>query len=79
MTTMEGTNRNRKSPGRAKRLAELKSETARLESEAEQYRTAAESALDQLDWCIDYFNRSRQSRIAKSLRENCGQIRRRYL
>jgi hypothetical protein len=61
------------------RLAELKSETARLEKEAQRYRTAAESTLDQLDWCIDYLNRSRQSRIAKSLRANCGQIRRRYL
>jgi hypothetical protein len=79
VTTMERTNRDGNSAGRAERLAELKSETARLVDEAEQYRTAAESALDQLDWCIDYFNRSRQSRIAKSLRENCGQIRRRYL
>jgi hypothetical protein len=61
------------------RLKELKAATARLENEAEQYRTAAESALDQLDWCVDYFNRSRQIRIAKSLRANCGQIRRRYL
>jgi predicted nuclease with TOPRIM domain len=61
------------------RLKELKAATARLENEAEQYRTAAESALAQLDWCVDYFNRSRQIRIAKSLRANCGQIRRRYL
>ncbi len=61
------------------RLKELKAATARLENEAEQYRAAAESALDQLDWCVDYFNRSRQIRIAKSLRANCGQIRRRYL
>jgi hypothetical protein len=61
------------------RLAELESETTRLEEEAERYRTAAESVLHQLDWCIDYFNRYRMTQAARSLRENCGQIRRRYL
>ncbi len=44
--------------------------------EAARYRDAAESALAQLDWCVRYFDRIRQPRIADVLASNIRQIRR---
>lgn len=43
--------------------------------DAERYRTAAEAALDQLDWCIAYFHRIRKSPVATALARNQAQIR----
>jgi hypothetical protein len=37
------------------RVEEPELEVARLMKEVERYRTAAEEALQQLDWCIGYF------------------------
>lgn len=47
------------------------------ESEAERYRTAAESALDQLDWCVAYLHRIRKPSIAAAVARNRTAIRRR--
>jgi hypothetical protein len=38
--------------------------------EAERYREAAELALDQLQWCIDYLYRIRKPTLAKGLKAN---------
>ena len=46
------------------------------EAEAERYRAAAEAALDQLDWCINYLHRIRKSPLADTLARNRSQIRR---
>ena len=45
--------------------------------EAAKYRRAAEEALDQLDWCINYLNRIGKSSIADALAKNRSSIRRR--
>jgi hypothetical protein len=38
--------------------------------EAERYREAAELALDQLKWCVDYLYRIRKPTLAKGLKAN---------
>jgi hypothetical protein len=43
---------------------------------AEQYRLAAEEALNQLDWCVNYLYRIRKSRIARVIEKNRSAIRR---
>jgi hypothetical protein len=43
--------------------------------EIERYREAAETALDQLDWCIDYLYRVGKPDIARALARNRSQIR----
>jgi hypothetical protein len=43
--------------------------------EAERYREAAELALDQLQWCIEYLYRIRKPTLAKGLKANREQIR----
>jgi hypothetical protein len=43
--------------------------------EAERYRQAAELALDQLQWAIDYLYRIQKPTLAKGLRTNSEQIR----
>jgi hypothetical protein len=45
--------------------------------ERERYRAAAEEALNQLDWCIDYLHRIRRPAIAAALARNRSEIRRR--
>jgi hypothetical protein len=40
----------------------------------ERYREAAERALDQLEWCIDYLYRARKPDIARALARNRKQI-----
>ena len=42
--------------------------------EAERYRQAAELALEQLRWCVDYLYRIRKSNLAKGLEANREQI-----
>ena len=61
------------------RSAELEQELARLMKEADRYRTAAEDALQQLDWCIGYFAGSHKPAIARALNRNPTHIRQRVL
>ena len=46
------------------------------QAEAQRYRVAAESALDQLDWCVDYLHRIRKPAIAAAVASNRSEIRR---
>jgi hypothetical protein len=46
------------------------------QEEAERYRLAAEEALNQLDWCVNYLYRIRKDRIASALEKNRSTIRR---
>jgi hypothetical protein len=52
---------------------------ARLMKEVERYRTAAEDALQQLDWCIGYFAGAHKSGLARELSANRVHIRREFL
>jgi predicted nucleic acid-binding Zn-ribbon protein len=61
------------------RTAELEQEIARLMEEVERYRTAAEDALQQLDWCIGYFAGAHKSQVARALSANRAHIRREFL
>jgi hypothetical protein len=47
--------------------------------QAERYRQAAENALRQLDWCIDYFRRIHEGRLSAQLANNTAHIRRSLL
>ena len=47
--------------------------------EVDRYRQAAEVALQQLDWTINYLLRIRKPEIARSLAKNQGAIRRRLI
>lgn len=47
------------------------------DEEAIRYRKAAQLALEQLDWCIDYLRRIHKPRIARQLAKNQAAIRRR--
>ena len=40
------------------------------EQEAEQYREAAEAALDQLQWCVAYLHGIRKGEVARGLERN---------
>jgi hypothetical protein len=44
---------------------------------ADRYRQAAEHALDQLDWTVDYLYRIRKTDLARALAKNGASIRRR--
>jgi hypothetical protein len=44
-------------------------------AQAERYRFAAETALQQLEWAIEYLHRIRKTGIAKALARNCSDIR----
>jgi len=50
-------------------------ETDSWDEEAERYRYAAEQALDQLDWCVDYLREIRKPEIARAIARNHRQIR----
>ena len=50
----------------------------RKKQEAARYRDAAERALDQLQWCINYLHGIRKSQIAGSLAKNRATIIKRY-
>jgi hypothetical protein len=43
--------------------------------ELERYRSAAEDALQQLDWCIGYLHGIRKTDISRALAKNRAQIR----
>ena len=45
----------------------------------DRYRQAAEVALEQLDWTINYLHRIRKPEIARSLAKNHAHIRRRLI
>jgi hypothetical protein len=60
-------------------IAELEAEVARLMKEVERYRSAAEDALQQLDWCIGYFAGSHKGQVARVLSANRSHIRSQYL
>jgi hypothetical protein len=53
---------------------ERSTEERDLDREIERYREAANVALDQLDWCIDYLYRVRKPEIARVLARNRKQI-----
>ena len=42
---------------------------------ARRYRLAAEEALSQLDWCVNYLHRIRKHRIAEVIDKNRTSIR----
>jgi hypothetical protein len=44
--------------------------------EVDRYRRAAEEALNQLDWCVNYLYRVRKSEIARVIEKNRAYIRR---
>jgi hypothetical protein len=48
-----------------------------VDREVERYREAAEHALDELKWCIDYLYRVRKPDIARALSRNRSQIMKR--
>lgn len=58
------------------KVEELEMEVARLMKEVDRYRTAAEDAMQQLDWCIGYFAGAHKGQIARELGANRVQIRR---
>jgi hypothetical protein len=61
------------------RLEELEQELVHLMEEVERYRSAAEDALQQLDWCIGYFTATHKGKVARVLSANRAQIRKQYL
>ncbi len=50
-------------------VAELQQELDHLMEEVERYRSAAEDAMQQLDWCIGYFAGSRRRLGPRTQRE----------
>jgi hypothetical protein len=65
--------------GERDRVHQLELDKAHVLEEVERYRAAAEATLEQLDWCIDYFARNKDRRVARALSTNRAAIRRRYL
>ena len=63
----------------SERIAELEAELERLMHEVERYRSAAEDALQQLDWCIGYFAGSHKGALTRALGANRSHIRTQYL
>ena len=61
------------------RVHELELEVVHLMEEVERYRSAAEDALQQLDWCIGYFAGTKNGKVAQVLSANRAHIRRQYL
>lgn len=68
------------------RTAELEARVEQLEGElddlmhdVERYRSAAEDALQQLEWCIGYFSGTQKGHVARVLSANRSHIRREYL
>ena len=53
--------------------------TKEKQDEADRYRTAAEDALQQLDWAIGYLHGIRKVDIAKALAQNRTYIRRQLM
>jgi len=46
--------------------------------EAVRYRRAADLALDQLQWCVNYLHGIRKSQVARSLAKNRARIIEQY-
>jgi len=65
--------------GETDRAHELELEVVHLMEEVERYRSAAEDALQQLDWCIGYFAGTKNGKVAQALSANRAHIRRQYL
>lgn len=63
----------------ADQVHQLELEITHLMDEVARYRSAAEDALQQLDWCIDYFTGTKNRRVAQALSANRAEIRRKYL
>jgi hypothetical protein len=63
----------------SRRVEELEAEMSQLMEDVERYRSAAEDALQQLDWCIGYLAGCQKGRVAKVLSANRAHIRREYL
>ena len=61
------------------RIEQLEQELDHLMHEVERYRSAAEDALQQVDWCIGYFHGARKGEIARVLSSNRAHIRREYM
>jgi len=59
----------------SERITELEAEVERLMEEVERYRSAAEDALQQLDWAIGYLHGIRKTDISKALAKNRSYIR----
>jgi hypothetical protein len=47
------------------------------DEEAARYRRAAQLALRELEWCVEYLRRIRKFRLAEQLAKNLAAIRRR--
>jgi hypothetical protein len=47
------------------------------DEEAARYRRAAQLALDQLEWCVEYLRKLREDRLASRLAKNRAAISRR--
>lgn len=45
------------------------------DEEAARYRRAAQLALDQLEWCVEYLHKIHKSRLARQLAKNHAAIR----
>ena len=56
--------------GEMDRAHELELEVVHLMEEVERYRSAAEDALQQLDWCIGYLAGCQKGRVARVLSAN---------
>ena len=63
----------------SRRIEELELEVAQLMEDVERYRSAAEDALQQLDWCIGYLAGCQKGKVARVLGANRAHIRREYL
>jgi hypothetical protein len=50
----------------------------RPQGEAQRYRKAAQLAIEQLEWCINYLHRIKRSRIADALAHNRKTIIKRH-
>jgi hypothetical protein len=50
-----------------------------LDDETERYRHAAEKALQQLDWSIDYLRSIRKSQLSARLAQNRTHIKRQLM
>jgi hypothetical protein len=47
---------------------------AELDQETQRYREAATLALEQLEWCVDYFHQLREPKVARQLAQNRKRI-----
>lgn len=62
---------------KAQRDPRRRGEGMARDEETARYREAAQLALDQLDWCVEYLRSIRKPRIAKQLARNHAAISRR--